>query len=267
MAEWCGLYFALIGARIRSQMQYKASFVAEVLANFTSSFIDFVVILITFQHIPTLYGWSMGEMALLYGMSSTSFALAEMFGAGFDYFPNLIRQGTFDALLIRPQGLFFQVITSEFMLRRMGRMSQGIAVLLLAIHLTGMHFTPVELALLTASILSGAAFYAALFVFQATLTFWTVQSLEAFNILTYGGNELLSHPIEVYSKRLQRFFIYILPMAFINYFPARLLLNKATPITVPMWAGWLAPLAGPIILLIASFAWRFGVRHYQGTGS
>ncbi len=101
------LYWRLIGARIKSQMQYKVSFVLELLGFALMTALEFAVIVILFSRFPSVAGWQIAEVALLYGLTSISFSLAEMGGRGFDApFEIMMQQGTFDTVLIRPQGSF-----------------------------------------------------------------------------------------------------------------------------------------------------------------
>ena len=81
------LYRKLIGAQVRSQMQYRTSFVLESIAQFAGNVLDFVVVVIFFSRMPTLGGWSLPEIGLLYGLSSVAFGVSDMVIAGFDY-PN-----------------------------------------------------------------------------------------------------------------------------------------------------------------------------------
>jgi ABC-2 type transport system permease protein len=106
-----------------------------------------------------------------------------------------------------------------------------------------------------------------LFVIGATLCFWTVQPMEAINIFTYGGSELLSYPAHIYTDGLRRFFTFVVPGALLVYYPALYFLDKADPTGLPRLASFLAPLAG-FGLLGAAFAfWSLGVRHYTSTGT
>ena len=73
------LYVRLVQARSRGQMQYKFSFAMLVANMIFVTIVDFVEILVIFGRIPTLAGWSLGEIAVLYGMAAISFAIAEMF--------------------------------------------------------------------------------------------------------------------------------------------------------------------------------------------
>jgi uncharacterized membrane protein YbhN (UPF0104 family) len=102
-------------------MQYRTSFVLETIAQFVGNVLDFVVVLIFFTRLPTLGGWTLPEIGLLYGLSSVAFGLSDTVIAGFDYAyfgPNMVRLGEFDRVLIRPVNIFLQVLTSQFTLKR-----------------------------------------------------------------------------------------------------------------------------------------------------
>ncbi len=113
LAEWWAdavLYRRLIGARIRAQMQYRLSFLLMTLVSFVVTGSDLLAILILFNYFGELAGWRAGEVALLYGLAMVAFGLSEMVAAGFDLFPQAIRQGEFDRVLLRPVGIFVQVL-------------------------------------------------------------------------------------------------------------------------------------------------------------
>ena len=69
LREGAALYLRIIAARIRAQLQYRASFALETVGMFFVTFLDFVVILVIFANVPALAGWSRAEVALLYGIS------------------------------------------------------------------------------------------------------------------------------------------------------------------------------------------------------
>jgi ABC-2 type transport system permease protein len=110
----------------------------------------------------------------------------------------------------------------------------------------------------------GVALFLALFVLQATMCFWTIESLEMMNILTYGGVETAQYPLGVYRRVFRDLFTYVVPLGCVSYFPVATALGRSSWPTV---FGWLAPIAGLAFLAAAALAWRFGVRHYASTGS
>jgi ABC-2 type transport system permease protein len=263
------LYRRLIGAQIRAQLQYRTAFLLDLVGNGLGTAIWFLSLALILQRFEGVGGWSLGEVAFLYGMVETAFGAMDMIFSGFDpgFFGQQVRRGTFDQLLLRPVGITLQVLGSQFVLRRLGRIFQGIAILGVALTLVDVEWTWVKIVYLPAVLASLVCFYGGLFIIGATITFWTVESIEVVNIFTYGGSELMSYPMHIYQKWMQRFFTYIVPAVFLNYYPALFFLDKADPFNLPPFAPFLAPLAGLGTLVAALAFWRFGIRHYQSTGS
>ncbi len=265
------LYRKLVGAQVRSQMQYRTSFVLEAIAQFAGNVLDFVVVLIFFARIPTLGGWTLPEIGLLYGLSSVAFGLSDMVIAGFDYAyfgPNMVRLGEFDRVLIRPVNIFLQVLTSQFTLKRLGRIGQGIIVLAWALLALDRMWSPLQIGYLIVAIMGGVFFFSGLFIFGSGVSFWTVDSLEVINMATYGGSFLTEFPLTIYGDFLRSFFTFVIPMAFINYYPAVWLLGKSDPFGGPIGLlAALAPLVCVLIFTVGVTWWRRGVRHYSSTGS
>jgi ABC-2 type transport system permease protein len=205
----------------------------------------------------------------LYGLSTVSFALHELFQGAFDndVFASYIQRGMFDQMLVRPLPIVFQMITEFFVLRRFGRMAQGVLAFGLAVVLAQPHWTPIKLLYLPVVMAGGALFFLAISIAGCTVCFWTVQSTEVVNIFTYGGTTMLQYPLTIYQEWMQLFFVYVLPMAFINYFPALFFLDKPDPFGLPPCVPFLAPFICAGVFLVALRLWRFGVTRYSSTGS
>jgi ABC-2 type transport system permease protein len=261
------LYFGLIGASLRSQMQYKASFLLQVVGQFFITSIDFIAIVFLFGKFDNIKGWSLWEVGLLYGMTSVSFASAEILGRGFHVFDRMVRLGTFDRVLLRPAGVFVQILASQAELRKLGRFTQGLVVMIVAWYMLGLGLNPVKLGFLAVAVVSGMIFFTAILIVGATICFWSVQSTELPNIITYGGVEALSYPIPVYKAWFRNTLIFIIPLAFINYFPALYILDRPDPLGLPYFMRFLFPLASALVLCVAIKFWNYGVQHYTSTGS
>ncbi len=267
LTDALALYWRLVGATARSQMQYKFSFFTRVVGNVAATLADFVAIVVLFGRIPSLAGWTLPEVAFLYGLAVACFGLAEIFAPGFDYFSPMILRGGFDRVLTRPRGAFFQTLATEIAVRKVTRALQGLAILLVAQASLPVHWTPAKLLVLALALPSGGIIFFSIFVIGAASTFWTIQANEAINIFTNGGVAMLSYPLEVYHIWLRRFATFVVPLAFVSYYPALFILDRSDPFSLPSWLGVLTPLAAAIFAAAASFAWSIGVRHYQSTGS
>ncbi len=269
MAHTVRLYFLLLGARLRSQMQYRASFLLDVLATMLGNLVYFIALAAVISRFGGIGGWTLWEVAFLYGLAETSFGLMDLVWGGYDYdfFSPRIRNGEFDQMLLRPLALPLQILTSEFALRRLGRIAQGVAVFGLSWRLAGVEWTAAKTAYLPVVVLSAMAFFAALYVIGSTVCFWTTERLEVFNLLTYGGAEMLSYPMHIYHRWLTRIFTFVVPAAIQVYYPALYFLGKPDPTGMPAFMPFLAPLTGFGFLALSFAFWRFGVRHYQSTGT
>ena len=178
-----------------------------------------------------------------------------------------VRLGSFDQMLLRPIHITLQVLGSDFVIRRVGRILQGALIFALAINMVNVSWNTAKLIYLPVVLLSQVCFFGGLFIFGATITFWTVESIETINIFTYGGVEMMSYPMQIYPDWMVRFFTFILPAIFLNYYPALFFLDKPDPIGFSPLAYFLAPIAGCSVLVISLAFWRYGIRHYQSTGT
>lgn len=263
------LYVVLLGARLRSQMQYRSSFLLDLLGTMLGTLTYFLALAAVISRFGGIGGWTLWEVAFLYGLAETSFGLMDLVWGGFDYdfFSPRIRSGEFDQMLLRPLPLPLQILTSEFALRRLGRVAQGVAILTIGARLAGADWTLSKLAYLPVVVLSAMAFFAGLYVVGSTVCFWTIERLEVFNLLTYGGAEMLSYPMHIYHPWLNRFFTFVIPAALQVYYPALYFLGKPDLTGMPGFMSFLAPFTGFGCLALSFAFWRFGVRHYQSTGT
>ena len=261
------LYVRYIGISIRGQMQYRASFVMLTAGYFSITGLDFVALWVLFNHFGSIQGWTLPEVALLYGMVNLSFSLAEGTARGFDTFGTWVKSGDFDRLLLRPRSTVLQLAGQELHLLRIGRLLQALAVLLWAQYALEIAWSAATVALATGAILSGVCLFVGLFVLQATLAFWTTEGLEIANALTNGGTETAQYPLIIYPGWFRRFFTYVVPLAGVTYLPALAILDRTDPLGSSAWFQWLSPAAGAAFLLVSLQVWRLGVRHYCSTGS
>jgi len=261
------LYLRYVSLSFQSQMQYRASLVMLSIAHFFSSVTEFLGTVALFGRFGTLQGWTLPEVALFYGMVHVAFSLSESGARGFDLVHLYVQSGSFDRMLLRPRSTVLQVLGQDFQLLRVGRFTQGMFFLLWGVSKLGITWTPGKFLLALLAILGGAALFSGLFVLQATLSFWSVEGLEIANILTYGGAETAQFPLSIYRNWLREFFIFIVPLASINYFPALRILGRADPLGYPSWVACLSPAVGVGFFLVCLQVWNFGVRHYHSTGS
>lgn len=267
MGEELRIYRRLLGARLRSEWQYRASFLLLLTTSVGVASLDFAVVAVLFGRVDSLAGWSVVEVAVLFGLGSAGFALADLFVSQVEAASTHIKAGTFDQFLLRPLSPMLQLSAVEFNYRRIGRLVQPLAVLAVALPQAGVDWTADRVAVIPLTVVSGAAVFGAVWVVTASVAFWTVETQEFANAFTYGGNHLVQYPIDLLGRWLRRLATYVVPLAFVAYYPAALLLGRRDTYGGPPALAWLSPVVAAAMVVVAGAVWRRAIRHYRSTGS
>ena len=257
----------LVGARIRSDWQYRVSFVTFLIGQGLVTALEFVTILILLQLVPSLGGWSTSEVVFLYALATVPFALADMILSSVEVVSTYVRSGNFDRLLLRPISPLVQVATLEFELRRVGKLIPTTAALVWAVVAVDIDWTLPAAGYLVIVLVSGTVIYSALWVMTAALSFWLVAAQEATNGVTYGGQFANQYPFHLYPGWVRAVLGWAIPLVFVAYVPTIHLLDAPDPLDLPNALAALPPIVAAGTALIAGGCWRLGIRHYQSTGS
>lgn len=260
-------YGLIAGMWVRSTMAYRASFVMTTFGNFAATFLDFVAIMLMFSRVDSLAGWSLPEVAFLYGLSAVAFGMADLLIGSMDRLGRRVRDGTLDTLLVRPAPVLAQVAADRFALRRLGRVTQGALVLGWSLSRLEVAWTPLKLLLMPVMVAGGCGIFCAVFVAGAAFQFLAQDASEVQNAFTYGGTTLLQYPPAVFTEELVRGVTFVLPLAFVNWVPAAYVLGRPYPLGLPGWTAFASPLVALACCALAGLAWRAGLRSYRSTGS
>ena len=260
-------YGAVLRAQVRSQAQYRASFAVDLVGSVTFGALDVVTVVVVFRVAPTLAGFTFPEVFLMTAIASCAFALADVLVGNVERLRVYVRTGLLDTVLVRPLGALLQLLVLDVAPRRIGRVAFGVATLAVAAVHADLALTPAHGVLLVVAPLAGAVIFSAVFVATATVAFWWIESGELGNALTYGGHDFAAYPMGIYGALFRRVLAYGLGFAFIAYYPALALLERADPLGAPAALGYASPLVAALAAGVAAQLWRHGIRHYASTGS
>ncbi len=253
---------------LRAQMLYPNAFLLRLVSQFFVTIIEFGGLYALFIRFGHIKGWHFAEVALFYGIVSTAFSLCDMSARGFEMLgPQFIKTGDFDRILLRPRSATVQLAGFEFGFTTLGRLAQGLTATAVAFSLLTVAWSAASIALLLWAVLGGFALFYGILILQGTLSFWTIESLEIVNTITYGGVEAAQYPLDIYAAWFRKFLIFVVPLGCVIYFPVAAALGRSDMTGTPVWLGALTPLAGFAFLAAAFAAWRQGIRHYTSTGS
>jgi ABC-2 type transport system permease protein len=117
------VYRTILGSRIRSQLAYRTSFWLNVVTSVAVGVVEFIELYAILANVPVFGGLNLPQAALVFALARTGFALAEVVFGQLDTMPTYLRLGRLEVMLVRPMPLMLQLITSDFQLRRLGRIA------------------------------------------------------------------------------------------------------------------------------------------------
>lgn len=260
-------YLHLARIQARAQASYRASFVIDLFVSIFATGFEILTVLVFFRGTTSIGGFTIRETMVITGLCAAGFAIADAFVGGVDRLSNYVRNGHFDAMLLRPLRPLPQLLLAELPLRKITRVALGVLVLVVALLAAPITWTPGRIVLAVVAPLAASVFYSAIFVATASISFWWIESGEAGNALTYGGRDLTTYPMTIYGTLFRRVLGFGLGFAFVTYYPALALLGRPDPLGLPSWVGWTSPISAVVVALAAAAIWRLGITRYRSTGS
>jgi ABC-2 type transport system permease protein len=115
--------------------------------------------------------------------------------------------------------------------------------------------------------IGGILIQGGIFIFFSSLSFYFVETNSMREIFYWNMRKFAGYPISIYGKLIQNLMIYVIPFAFVNYFPAQYLLRKEDMANYPEVYMYIAPIVGVVIYLAAYGFWHMSVKRYQSTGN
>ena len=261
------LYLHSVRMLLRSHLQYPSSFILQTVAQIVMEAGELMAVLLLISRFQSMKDWSGGNLLAFFGVMSIAFYLTEFFGRGITgSFASLIRNGTLDAILLRPRGVLTQVLCSDLDPRRIGCLAVGLTAMIIGCARSEVRWTVLKAAALLEAIGFGVMLILGLFLIEAVFSIYSVKSLEMVNALTYGGRSACEYPVDVFPKPIRLIFSVIAPFSLTLHVPTAYILGKPL-FGWPEWTAFVCPLAGACLFAVMRLIFGRALRHYRSTGS
>jgi ABC-2 type transport system permease protein len=257
------IYGKLQLLHLRVPLEYEADFWIGIVGALLTNGSGFVFVWVLLSRIPQVQGWTLWQVAFLYALTIIPGGLVELFADGPWNLRNLVNSGEFDRILVRPLSPALQVVTQLASVHGFAGVSLGSYLLLRAAREIPIALTPDRLLLLGATLLGGTIMIASIDFATSSVVFWDHSTNSSFSFLVRSTGEFAKFPLTAYGRLVQVVLTWVLPFAFISYFPGAVILGKSE---VPAWLGYVSPTAALAVAFVASLIWRAGLRRYQGAG-
>lgn len=265
--EYLKLYISFAKVRFLTQMEYRGQYAVRILSKVIAWSTGFIMILIMLNKFKTIGDWSTYEILFLYAIEVLAYSIAGTFFMGpFGSLPRLIRLGEFDEVLTKPLNPFLYTVCTRVSAGYTSNYVIGAAIIIISLYKLEIAMTPMKVLWLLVVIFSGVLIESAGFIITAIPAFWILKSDGLQDLFYTNLVGFLQYPLTIYSKGIQIVLTFILPYAFINFYPSQYFLGKNDTLFFP-WFQYLSPVVGIAAFAAAYVFWKKGLSAYQSTGS
>ena len=253
---------------ILTRLQYRADSIVATLAVFLREATGIIVIYLALMKFDCINEWNVDEMLFLFSLLFITYSIIVVLFADLRDFSCMIREGRFDRLMVRPRGLLFQLISNNAdIIAACGHGMLGLVLFVVSAGRVGIHWDFLTVIYYIAAIVGGVLIQGGMFIIFSSLSFYFVETNSIREIFYWSMRRFAGYPISIYNKLIQVIMIYVVPFAFVNYFPAQYLLRKPDMKEYPEIYLYIAPVVGIVIYMAAYAFWRISVKHYKSTGN
>ena len=267
MGEFSTMMYSL-KMSFRARLQYRLNTLITTLAVFVRESTNIIVIYLTLMKFDRLNDWNVNEMLFLFSIMFITYAFVVSLFADLRDFSWVIREGKLDRILLRPRGILLQLILNNAdVMASMGHGTMGILLFIISANRVGIEWDLKTIAYYIAAIIGGILIQGGIFIIFSSLNFYFTEVNSIRAILYWRMRKFAGYPISIFNKVIQCIMIYVVPLAFVNYFPAQYLLRKDDMANYNEIYMYIAPLVGVVIYGVAYVFWRISIRHYKSSGS
>ncbi len=260
-----GMYTKTI---MKAWFQYRTDALLSSLTVFLREATGVIVIYITLQKFGSLGGWNIYEMLFLYSLLFLTYGIMIIFFTGLRDFGKTVRNGNFDRFILRPRGLLFQIIfTNADWFAAVGHGGLGIVLFVISANKVGIVWNAGKIIYYLFTVLGGVLIQGAIFLFLATLNIYLLETKSLKELFYWNMRKFAGYPVSIFHEVIQICMIYVVPFAFVNYFPAQYLLRKPDMAQYPEIYMYLTPILGLAMYLLAYGFWRYSIKYYKSSGN
>lgn len=247
---------------LKTKLEYKVSFILTLISQLLVIFTSIFVIYSLFNKFKLLKEFSIYECLLTCSIVQLGYYTCEFIFRGFDKFSDLIKNGNFDILLIRPENIYLQIIGSEIGITKISRVFASAMLFIFAYLKCHITFSLLNIIILSMCIISSIIIFLSLFIIGASISFYTIEGLEIINIFTTGSRQLGEYPMGIYSKKVLLLFTFVIPISCVNYYPILYVFGHTNNLLYTI-----TPIFAIFIFLFSILFFNISLKHYQSSGS
>ncbi|RJP54908.1 MAG: hypothetical protein C4557_02305 [Anaerolineaceae bacterium] len=244
--------FAIWKTNLQSAMEYRASFLTQVIGMMVNNFIYFAIWIIFFERFKDVRGWGVNDMYVTFGILASAFGIVSLFFGNAFMLSDVINKGRLDYYLSMPKPVLLHTVSSRMISSGMGDFAYGFV----SYALSG-YFTWDGLARFLLAMLLAATVFAAFLILTQSLAFWFGMMSNFSNLVLNAMLTFGIYPITLFDNYAKLILFTIIPAALMGAVPAEF-------IRAFTWQTLGQLLLGAFgFLTLAILLFRAGLRRYE----
>ena len=244
--------FAVWQANLQSVMEYRISFITQVIGMLLNNFIYFAIWIIFFDRFEEVRGWGIGDMYVTFGILASAFGLVAVFFGNAFTLGDIVNNGRLDYYLSLPRPVLLHAVSSRMITSGMGDLTYGF----ISYSLSG-QFTWDGLIRFILAILLAATVFAAFLILVNSIAFWAGIVTSLSNLMLNAMITFGIYPITLFDNYAKLILFTVIPAALMGAVPAQLV-HEFT------WQTLAQLLLGAIVFLgLAITVFRLGLKRYE----
>ncbi len=213
---------AHIKISIKSSISLRESFLLQSFFMLLSNLIFFSFWWIYFSNFSSVKGWTLSDIACLYGIVNGAYGLFSVFLGGSRYLARMIFEGDLDALILKPKNLLLQIVGAKSVSSGWGDIFSSVVFLWFSGYVTLYNIPFLVLFIFTAAMI-----ITSFSIIMGSLAFWMgdshTLSKQLFEFLLTFSN----YPKSLYVGAVKMFLLTVVPSGFIGFVPVETIKDRS----------------------------------------
>ncbi|MCI0689285.1 MAG: ABC-2 family transporter protein [Sporichthyaceae bacterium] len=256
----------MVAATLRGELADRWDWMIGILNGITYQVTILLFATVVLVRFPPLAGWTVGEILLIASIRLLAHAVYVIFFGNVYFVPNLLQQERFDTFRVRPMPVFLQLCTHRTPVYRLSDLAVALGSLILCVQLLDLSWTLPRVVGLLLGVLGGALIELALALHIAGLVLRFRGSSAWYFLLDSALTNFGNYPLVILPQIMQAIFTFCVPLGFVAYYPAALILGRSGEVPFSPALVYLSPVVAALWLYSAVLGWRAGLRAHARHG-
>lgn len=252
VAKHLRFIFAQWEVNLASAMAYRTTFLIQSTFMFLNDGFWIFIWWVLLESFPTIAGWGMGEILLMYGISAGGYGLMAVLAANCTRLSQMISEGQLDYYLALPKNALVHALISRTQFDAIGDLAFGIVATALGCSMTRTSFPLALVFIVTAALILGG-----FAVITNSLAFFIGRSQEFSEQISMSTVTFSMYPGGIFKGAARFLVFFVIPAGFVTHLPVETLRSPSLGSTLAIVAAAL------VIWVIAIAVFNSGLRKYE----